>query len=215
MSSSARFLPVLPVLLLLAGAGALGCGGEERYCDATGCYYCDGLGCRPVDDDPDPAGDAGSVPTTCTTDEDCGADARCSAGECRAEDELCQFNHECGAGRLCIDGRCGDECATAEDCSDGQVCEAGACICDSPDGCSVDDHPEPFCQADDECQPGHPCEGGICRTPCDTHEDCQRFDVQFNYCLDGYCATTNEVTSNCALTIDCPTGKTCLDGICR
>ncbi|MFW6050966.1 MAG: hypothetical protein ACODAU_07320 [Myxococcota bacterium] len=207
-----RFLRWLsfPALLLLV-AGAAGCGSEERYCDDTGCYYCDGLGCRPIDGDPEPDAAAPG----CTDSDECGDGFACTGGECRAEDDVCQFNHECSGGRLCVDGRCVAECADDGDCpGDGQVCEGEVCRCPSGD-CGVDDHPEPFCTGDDQCQPGHPCVGGICRTPCEEHADCQRFDVQFNYCLDGYCATTNEVTTDCALSIDCPDGEDCIDGICR
>ena len=28
------------------GAAVGGCAREDRYCDSTGCYYCDGVGCR-------------------------------------------------------------------------------------------------------------------------------------------------------------------------
>lgn len=207
MPSLSRLLPAaLPATLALAALGLAGCGGEERYCDETGCYYCDGLGCRPADD---------PGARSCDTEADCDAGYLCLDGECRAEEDLCQFNHECGIGRVCLDGRCAAECAADADCPDpGQVCETGVCRC--PDGgCVVDDTPEPFCTSDDECQPGHPCVGGICRTPCEEHADCLAFDVQFNFCLDGYCATTNEVTSDCSLSSDCVDGQECLDGICR
>jgi hypothetical protein len=258
--ASRLHLPLLALLAVLSLVLA-GCGSDRRVCETAAdgsevCYYCDGLGCRPIDDtgdDPECQGDqdcdegarcaAGlcqPLITDCTDDDQCTGDdeqcvagvcrgdeaectsdaqcadhERCSAGSCRAEDDLCQFNHECGSDRICIDGRCASECAQDTDCpGDDQVCDDGLCRCDT-EGCVDDDHPRPFCTDEEGCAAGVPCVGGICRTPCDDHDACQRFDVQFTFCLEGYCATTNEVTSDCALSSDCDADRDCIDGICR
>jgi hypothetical protein len=200
-----RILFPLALALVLA-APLAGCRSEQRVCDEeTGvCYYCDGLGCREVGDG-----------RQCSGDDDCEVGEYCSAGACIVEGAVCQFNHECGAGRVCLDGGCTDGCAVDDDCTgDGQVCVSGACRCES-EPCDIDDTPRPFCLSDAECAQGHPCVGGICRTTCDTHETCLQYDVHFNFCLDGYCATTNEVTSDCFLSADCDGGQECIDGVCR
>ena len=106
-----------------------------------------------------------------------------------------------------MDALCVAACTADTDCAEGFYCDASTC--------RVDDRPKPFCESNDDCNPGHPCEGGVCRTPCGEHADCLRFDVQFNYCLEGLCATTNEVTSDCRTTEDCDGQQACTDGICR
>jgi hypothetical protein len=161
------------------------------------------------------AGRCRAVEAECTVDTDCEPDERCSAGSCRVEDDLCQFNHECGSTRICIDGRCATECSEANPCEgDGEVCDDGLCRCATED-CVEDDLPPTFCTPEAGCATGASCVGGICRTPCETHQECLEFDVQFSFCLEGYCATNNEVTSDCELSSDCDAGRDCIDGICR
>lgn len=252
----------LPLSSLLAALllGLVGCSSDSRVCEVEAdgterCYYCDGLGCRPIEadcespadcddgedciaglcqsqqqectDDTHCDGELQCVAGTCrgdeaecTEDADCDAQERCSAGACRAEEDLCQFNHECGSHRICIDGRCMEECADDPDCDgEGQVCDEGLCRCDT-EGCVEDDQPQPFCTAEEGCQgEGVTCVDGVCRTVCDENdpdaaEECQRFDVQFEFCLDGYCATTDEVTADCELSADCEGDQECINGNC-
>ena len=233
------------IAALLGGLAFLGgCAAEEPLCTEEGCWVCDGLGCREVNQ-------AG----VCTTTADCPEGYLCSAGACRPPEDLCRFDHECGAERVCVDGRCtracepdgtdcpegqrceagrcvevppGGSCSADTDCPDGLVCRAGSCqeACGPdvacPDGqvcyggaCVVDDRPRPFCASDDDCRTGHVCVDGVCRTPCTTDETCAQFDAQFNVCLDGLCVTPNEATSDCRVSADCAEGRECRDGICR
>ncbi len=72
----------------------------------------------------------------------------------------------------------------------------------------------PFCRVDSDCMPGSVCRNGACRSPCEEHAECPRFDVSLNFCLDMVCATTNEATSDCDEASDCNAGQSCVDGIC-
>ena len=40
------FVPAILVAITVLGSG---CASEDYFCDDTGCYSCDGLGCRLVD----------------------------------------------------------------------------------------------------------------------------------------------------------------------
>lgn len=148
----------------------------------------------------------------CGTAADCLSGQTCTDGFCRDIPPLtgeCTADADCpGAGAICIDSTCFAGCTADTDCDAGRYCAEGTC--------RTDDRPRPFCIDDSECEPGHPCIGGICRTPCADNESCLRFDVQFNFCLEGFCATTNEATSDCAVTADCSDATDeCIDGICR
>ena len=316
-------------LAALGATAAAGCAQEDYYCDASGCYRCDGVGCRlldppvrpicrgdfecpadtictslgctaecatdtdctegtvcrtppgvcvaPQEPDPDP------MPGTCTRNADC-EDASlvcrdgvcvaaptpaCSAtnpcpsgqacvdGSCRAATETCQFNFECGMGRICVNQQCVAGCTTDAMCGTGFTCDeaSGGCVAIPPvtgmctnnaacgagrvcidsscyDSCTTDTmcgagrycasgvcrpdtRPRPFCTSDAQCAPGRPCIGGVCRTPCDTSATCAMFDVQFNFCGEGFCRTTNEVTADCRTATECNASEACVDGICR
>jgi Cys-rich repeat protein len=119
----------------------------------------------------------------------------------------CATNADCGAGRVCRDTRCYAECATDAMCGAGNYCLEGRC--------RFDDRPRPSCGASATCAMGSVCRNGSCRIPCATADECLRFDVQYNFCLEGFCATTNEATSNCMSATDCSAGSQCVDGICR
>lgn len=310
-------LLLLPLSLLFFS----GCAADDYYCDATGCYLCDGLSCRLVDppgraqcrgdfecgmdtrctdlgctltcevdsecargtvcrdgycvgvDEPDPVPNPGSCEVTadcmasgltcvngvCAVDEnacletaDCAGSNVCVEGQCRDEVDACRFNFECVDGKVCLDARCVDSCSTVADCGAGESCEGGVCTvaqttpqcvlnsectagvcvdgrctsqCTDDSGCPAGDYCQSgvcaddnrahtFCSSDDECMPGHPCRDGVCRTPCADDDECLLFDIQFSICLDGYCATQNEFTSDCATSEDCDQGERCLDGVC-
>jgi len=148
--------------------------------------------------------------TGCTDASSCDAGFMCLAGVCTPPiTEGCTSNAACGGDSVCVDGACRPECAVDTDCGDGFRCStAGACV--------VDTRPRPFCSNDSECMEGRVCRSGVCRTPCETSEQCRRFDVQFNVCSEeSLCITTNEATSDCATQSDCLTGQSCSDGICR
>ena len=130
----------------------------------------------------------------------------------------CSRNVDCGTGRICLDSVCFDGCTDDEQCTGDEM------YC-APDGlCRIDDRPRPFCTSNAQCRDGHPCIGGVCRTPCAGNRACLMIDVQFSQCLPhddapagetGFCATTNEATSNCRTGDDCDAGRECLDGVCR
>jgi Cys-rich repeat protein len=119
----------------------------------------------------------------------------------------CVVNADCGEGRVCRDGACFDECSTDAECGTGRYCLEGRC--------RVDDRPRPSCDATRSCATGSVCLNGTCRIPCSTAPECAMFDVQYNFCLMGLCATTNEATSDCSAQADCMAGQSCVDGICR
>lgn len=150
-----------------------------------------------------------SCRVACDTNADCPEGGRCMSGYCNFEPgPACTANTDCTGGDVCVGGSCRDSCSRDGDCGAGKYC--------TPAGyCRVDDRPRPFCTSDAMCMPGHPCQGGVCRTPCDTSAECARFDVQFNYCLDGFCVRTNEATSNCVANEDCNGDEMCIDGVCR
>ncbi|GAB4196967.1 MAG: hypothetical protein OHK0013_04610 [Sandaracinaceae bacterium] len=149
--------------------------------------------------------------TACGPANPCATGAECVEGYCREIQPPpgeCTTNDDCGAGRLCRDTRCFDECAADAECGTGRYCLEGRC--------RVDDRPRPSCNAMGDCAAGSICLNGSCRIPCTNVEECQRFDVQYNFCLMNVCATTNEATSNCASASDCSSpGALCVDGVCR
>ncbi len=341
-------------LMGLASLALIGCQQENRYCDDTGCFYCDGLGCRNVTPPGrvacacdyecaagsdctslgcttqcthDEAGtdlchslgwpscsaegfcvanaettvtnltcactttadcagglicrdmecrpgcqsaddcDAGQICTDgtcevsihheCDATTPCATGSSCVDGTCRTDAETCQFNSECGAGRVCVnqtctsacgldnpcptgamctDGFCREvippagECVVNADCGAGQLCVDTRCrpgctvdtdcaagsYCDVTAGvCRYNDLPNPTCGAAHACAAGSVCRNGTCRSPCSMDAECPRFDVQFNFCIDMVCATTNEATSNCMTGADCIATQSCIDGVCR
>jgi Cys-rich repeat protein len=151
--------------------------------------------------------------------EGCAADADCPRGQtcdeasavCVAVPPMtgaCTNDAACGANRVCLDSVCVDACTTDAACGEGRYCSGGVC--------RIDTRPRPFCTSNSDCAPGRPCIGGVCRTPCTTSTMCAMFDVQFNFCgAEGYCLTTNEVSSDCRAAADCGSGEACIDGVCR
>lgn len=158
------FLRILFFVLSFALLAA--CSSESYRCVESTCYYCDGLGCRPIDSD---GQDAGAI-----------LDGSFDAGELDGG----------GPDGSVDDG--GPDDGGSDDAGlddDGGSNDAGL-------DAGTDAGPAPFCSTDDQCAAGHPCRGGICRTPCETSADCLRYDVQFQRCVTGYCMATHESTAN-------------------
>lgn len=146
--------------------------------------------------------------TGCTDSTQCPAGLECVDGFCREgmTSPDCTSNEECDAGQICVDGACVAECSTDADCAEGYYCDAGRC--------RVDDRPVCLYDEDSDCSAPAVALNCQCRSPCVEHADCPRFDVSLQFCLEGYCATTNEATSNCAEAADCEAGQDCVDGNC-
>ena len=151
--------------------------------------------------------------SACGLDNPCATGAVCEAGFCREAlppTGACVLNGDCGLGHVCLDTRCLPDCRTDVDCAVGNYCDMAAGVC------RYDDRLDPNrCGALRMCAAGSVCRNGSCRSPCTTNPECPRFDVQFNYCVDMVCATTNEATSDCATRQDCMASENCVDGICR
>lgn len=128
--TTSRLLSAFAVLALALTAAGCSCGGDDYYCDDTGCYYCDGLGCREAE----PPAQA-----PCTGDWQCAAEQVCTVDGCA---DRCSLDEQCADGTVCIDtGFClppGTEdpvlrpgvCATNEECGDGGLCQDGLCMAD-------------------------------------------------------------------------------------
>lgn len=116
----------------------------------------------------------------------------------------CMRDEQCGAGRICIDTVCYDECSLDSECGEGRYCNDGRC--------RPDDRPD-RCGNDSECR--FTCVDGVCRVPCEDTMECAMVAVEFALCQENFCATTNEVTSNCMTSTDCSGGQSCIDGVCN
>ena len=150
----------------------------------------------------------GRCAAECTENADCPTGQMCESGVCRdipPNVGECDADNPCDDGFTCVDAVCRESCSADSECGEGRYCDAGTC--------RVDDRASPFCTDDSECR--FACINGLCRTPCETSMECSRVDVQFNFCLENYCATTNEATSDCATSSDCSGSRECVDGICR
>jgi len=209
---------------LVAGLGLGGCAEDELVCDDTGCYQCDGLGCRPADPDaPDCLTDqdcpdgalctVGGCVDVCTSDDDCPNGLVCrDAGDgrrlCVEPDEpapVCVQNEDClASGVECRDGLCvpSDVCDGDEECADGEVCLDGRC---RPS--------EDLCRFSRECEAGRQCVDGRCVPACAGDDDC----VEGLVCdsATGLCSPAPEPPANaCLRDEDCGEGEVCTDTRC-
>lgn len=215
---------------LMAAAVLGGCRTERYYCDDTGCFFCDGLGCRPVDapDRPNCRGDfecadgtictdAGCV-AECAEDSDCPRGTACSNGQCLNPTEppptplpgSCERTEDCGdATLICVDGFCQvDDRGCGDmgcDCSESGQCADGF-IC-SEGECQPD---EDVCQFNAECGADRICVDGSCRAECETAGEC----LAGQTCEDGTCVTPPPPTGECEDNMDCDSGEICVDSSC-
>lgn len=222
-----RFTPSTPLMFrALLGAllvsGLAGCPNQEySECDETGCYYCDGLGCRDAAP-PERVGcscgsgcfgsatctDLGCV-TQCTAEADCPSGTTCREGLClgfvsagvretaTAISCTCASNADCDAGLICRDSECVLGCRDSSTCETGDVCVDGMCV----------PTVTPDCDATNPCAGGLECVAGVCTPPTNT---CQ-FSSE---CGPGRVCLNQQCTTACSAENPCPTGAVCTDGYC-
>lgn len=187
------------------------------YCDATGCYTCDGYGCSPSEANASntvtgvPSGNPTTATTnqppapTCKANAECGVGKSCSGGACVACGGSsgpcpCTEDKECGNGKSCISGACTakqNTCAFTSECDtqNGEVCFNGQCL----DSC-----------ANTACEDGKVCQKGACVdnvvTPsCNANTDCSGDKP---VCAGGTC------TEACEDDVTCGDGRYCNQGAC-
>ncbi len=178
-------------LLGLASFSLVGCSNESRYCDDTGCYFCDGLGCRAVNPPTRStcgcSYECGMSGSTCTS---LGCTITCTVGGVGCPDgTTCRPLAESTSG-FCLGPR--EPMPTATDCS----CTTSA-QCDTVgDGSLV-------CVID---AMGH----GECRPGCDSpgHECSSGYS-----CVNGGCVE-NPHQVGCSATSPCASTATCVAGVC-
>ncbi len=197
-------------LMGLASLSLVACSNESRYCDDTGCYFCDGLGCRLVNPAARPSCDCsyqcamGSACTSlgCTVTCMPGASTGCPDGTvCRAL-PTATFGYCLGpqettpTANSCI-------CSTSADCTGDLVCIDGECR----NGC----HYDPATQTSD-CPSGQSCVDGACRTNptqvgCDATHPC----ATGSSCIAGACVPD---TQTCRFNTECGAGRICVNQQC-
>jgi Cys-rich repeat protein len=210
-----------------------GCGpGDERYyCDNTGCYSCDGYGCRNVN----PPGNSpctgntscpsGSVCTdkgcvqTCSTDADCPHGTVCNANQCVAPGQTggnvkeCTTNAECKAGQQCQN----NTCVAAPDGGSGCVKQSSP---SASSGCDPEKEDLYTCQGSDQpagsCRPSAQPGSFCCLKPppeCTKGSDCGDGKA----CEQGKCQACGGAAGpcQCAQQSDCGGNLTCSGGICQ
>ena len=216
----------------LAAVSLAGCNQESNYCDDTGCYFCDGLGCRLVNP---------PTRTTCNCPSDCVAGSSCTSLGCTVTcttDAACPMGTRCtevGTSHFCMGPRepvtnittnmciCGDPGDPV--CPGGRICSNHTCVVAG-------------CSATNPCPSGQECVGGTCQTPisvvgCDATHPC----ATGAFCLDGSCVpqtdtcqfntecngqsasrvcVNQQCTNPCSASNPCPTGAMCgSDGYCH
>lgn len=211
-------------LLLTAAVALAACSQEDYYCDADGCYVCDGVGCRRMS----PPGrtrcvgdcDCGGgmvchtvgCAATCTAPSDCARGTVCSEGFCLAPREsgsptgACAPCPEtpCGAGLSCVGGVCrppaNPACDATRPCSAPEVCVDGECR-----------EPEEVCQFNAECGMGRICVNQRCTTECDASRLCP----SGSSCDNGFCIEDVPPVTDCNETTNrCASGQICIEGAC-
>lgn len=210
-------------LLLTATVALSACSQEDYYCDADGCYLCDGVGCRTM---------GPPSRSSCLGDCDCAGGSLCTSVGCAA---TCTASADCARGTVCSGGLCMSprETATATGeclpcpatpCPTGLECVVGVCRpppplpcdavtnpCTAPDVC-VDGScrpPELVCQFNAECGAGRVCVNQRCTTECDAARPC----ATGASCDDGFCVEDPPATA-CSEASPCGAGLICIDGAC-
>ncbi|HRG98224.1 MAG TPA: hypothetical protein PLR99_18360 [Polyangiaceae bacterium] len=209
-------------------AFASGCGpasGDSYYCDATGCYQCDGFGCAsvpPPTKAPCQSNAVCGADAVCTTDgcaKKCTTDAACPRGEvCQAsvcvaptttvppKPRECSQRSDCAANASCVSGQCQAcggalgpcACATKADCTGTDVCVAGSCTPKSA-----------TCTFSSECGGSLVCADGQCLAGCDATKPCGAG----SQCERGVCKPTAP-GGGCSSSAPCPSGNLCVAGSC-
>lgn len=224
-----------PILLAAAGITVSACSNEEYSCDDTGCFYCDGLGCRRVQPDSRTAcfgdvecassercTDAGCVPI-CAEDRDCPDGTVCRGDLCLEPTEpdpiatpgSCERSDECPEGALCLNGLCAasnQSCGQGPcSCADSEVCAAGF-VC-SEQECRPESD---ACQFDVECGQdasggGRFCIDGACHDGCGgAGQTC----LAGQTCIESVCRDEDAAVGQCQLDVDCQQNLVCLDSSC-
>jgi hypothetical protein len=227
MTSIPRMAFALAFSSAAIGLAAEGCGsgGGRYYCDATGCFDCDGYGCTPVK--PPAAtpcsGNSGCQQgETCTSNgcaRNCNADTDCAKGlVCNVNSHLCVapgtdpgMTVECSTkadckGGVCISGKCvacgGTNgpcaCDSKNTCDQGQICSEGYCTAVSN-----------TCKYSSECAMGKVCADGQCLQDCSMGQMCSSSTI----CDKGVCKPDPN-TNNCKTNGDCGMGQVCAQGKC-
>ncbi len=224
--------------LSLVAAGCDGCDdpNPNDYCDSTGCYVCDGYGCRKTSDvdggkvtiDASPDADTGacSASSDCKTSESCvnGACVACGGtnGAC-----TCSVNADCGKGFSCAGDRCiaeADACQFSSECDQGkELCASGQCLttCKAAADCGTGATCEKgvcretitACTSDAQCSGTTPkCILGECRAACTTSDSCGAGNI----CNQGECVLDTRPNRQCSEgnADACPSGQTCKRGFC-
>lgn len=226
-----RHTYALMFALLVTAAFTSGCRSENYYCNADGCFLCDGLGCRPVDGPPRPdcngdyecsgdryCADVGCV-TECGDDSDCPMGTECRDGSCLNPTEpdpvpnpgTCTRTADCPAGQglVCVNGVCqvDNACGGAAcECSATAPCANGFTCIDGE--CRAD---TTICHFSHECGGGRICVNGECREGCDTAATCPVGQT----CEDSVCVDLPPVTGECDDNSDCSNGEVCIDSVCE
>lgn len=226
MTFSFRFV----ALGVFAGMGvavlAEGCGpGDTRYyCDASGCYDCDGYGCHPV---------APPTNTSCTGNSQCATNQICTSEGCIA---ICKADGDCPKGDVCKSGLCvaptatiptAVACAKDSDCGPNQECvgsggfakcEDKANVCQYSSECGAgkvcaNGECLPDCsQANATCAAGETCEKGVCEpssTQCTSDGQCSGSTPK---CEQGQCVAACD--PNNLQVAACDAGYVCENGAC-
>jgi hypothetical protein len=212
--------------------------GPGGYCDSTGCYTCDGYGCRPNGSSSGSSGVSSSSGSSgapkCTTPTSCGVGQACVSGACVAcgGDKgpcPCAADAQCGTGNVCQAGACtpkANVCQFASECGADQVCADGQCVascasvsCASGSSCvkgaCVPDQVGMTCADDSACSGATPkCVSGRCTAACTNDSACS----SGQYCNQGACVPDTRPKPNCASDAQCSGGggaRTCQGGFCR
>ena len=202
---------VAAAMVLFGGLSlAPGCSGatSEYRCDDTGCFDCDGYGCKPV---PTPTIDPCGIPGDPICDKAVCTDLGCLAP--------CKVDGECEKGLVCKAGLCTPPtitsakplvCGSAKDCEKlgaGALCIDGACVAAPPcEGASC------ACKYSSDCGEGRVCVDSKCATACDPSKPCSTgFECsEKGFCVEGGKPTCGPAAGGAA----CPTGQRCVDGRC-
>jgi hypothetical protein len=198
----------IALITLAAISSVIGCASEEYYCDSSGCYTCDGVGCRAA---------TPPIRAMCRGDFECATNQTCTTLGCVTS---CTTNN-CPRGWVCrmipntSTGQClaptepiptptPGTCRSNADCPSGVMCSNGVCVRNT---CNPTTSSCP-CTDNTQCTSGQTCVGGRCILTSDT---C-RFNAQ---CGTGRVCVNQQCRVACSATSPCPAGQTCnTEGVC-